>query len=134
MSTLTDPQPPAPPRASGSDVLDTLAGGGRVLLLDLRVTPPRSFVALLAEHADQQTLGELTHACAEPVHVCDGAEVPLPDGVAQAAAQLARLAGGCGEASIALVEDDGALAELPAITIAGVGCLVDGEAPAAPLG
>src|SRR5262249_59908388 len=100
----------------------TRGAGGVVLLRPLRGAPPRSFAAALAEHADEHALGELASACGAPVHVRD------------AAVQLARLAGGCGEASLALVEDDHAVAQLPAITIGGVGCLGDGDAPTAPLG
>jgi hypothetical protein len=92
------------------------------------VAPRRSFVAVVGEHA----LDYLAPACAEPVHVRDGAEAPLPDGVADAAVQLARLAGGHDQASIALVEDHDELPELPAITLAGVGCLLDEHAPSRP--
>src|SRR4051812_9939692 len=98
MTSSPDLKPAAPQRAPGTAAIDSLAGGGFALLLDRR-DAPRAFLTVLCEHADHRAVRVLESSGSDPVRVAsdgEGRNLPLPDGVADVAVQLARLAGGCG--------------------------------------
>jgi hypothetical protein len=134
MTSSPHSKPAAPQRAADTAAVDSLAGGGFALLLDRR-DAPRAFLTVLSEHADQRAVGVLESTGSDALRVGDdaeGAELPLPDGVADMAVQLARLAGGCGATALAPVDDlADEVADVPTITLAAIGSLVDDAAVAA---
>jgi hypothetical protein len=134
MTSSPDVRPAARQRAPGSAAVDSLAGGGFALLLDRR-DAPRAFLTVLCEHADQRAVRVLESTGSDAVRVAydgEGGDLPLPDGVADVAVQLARLAGGCGGTALAPVDDlADQVADVPTITLAAVGRLVDDAAVAA---